>query len=49
LAATSRAFPGDVSIRMNAFTDMFVSSRRASELSAARVQRGGGINVPFSS
>src|ERR1700676_2886337 len=29
LAATSRAFPGDVSIRINAFTDMIASSRRA--------------------
>src|SRR4029077_13143275 len=29
LAATSRAFPGDVSIKINAFTDMIASSRRA--------------------
>src|ERR1700691_5467950 len=29
LAATSRALPGEVSIRMNAFTAIVVSSRRA--------------------
>src|SRR5580700_3003421 len=37
--ATPRAFPGDVSIRMKAFTAILVSSRRAGDLGRARSAR----------
>src|SRR5215469_17751364 len=48
LAATSRALPGDVSMRMNAFTAMSVYLHGARGRRAG-AQCGGGIGFPLSS